>query len=171
MVVCQIFNQLRPDELYDWINQLWSRIEFKSTLVICSQNKANYFGESMQTFPCVKYISSVKSNLTPSSYLEEPNFIGGLPAARNFYFIWYKTFLLYFCLKKIFSFKSNAFLSPKKTFILSFCLLFYLYQHRLAISKKTFGIRSDCSQREKFFHCKSIIFRHSDKLVQNDFLI
>ena len=83
MVICQQFNQLKPDEFYDWINQLWSRIEFTSTLCICSQNKANYFGESVQTFPCVKYISSVKSNLTPSSYLEEPNFIGGLPAACN----------------------------------------------------------------------------------------
>jgi hypothetical protein len=89
MVICQLFNQLKPDEFYDWINQLWSEIEFMTTLCICSQNKANYFGESMQTFPCVKYISSIKSNLTPSSYLEEPNFIGGLPAARNIFLIHY----------------------------------------------------------------------------------
>jgi hypothetical protein len=89
ILVCQMFNQLKSDELYDWINQLWARVEFKSSLVICSQNKSNFFGNEMQTFPCVKYISSEKTSLTPSTYLEEPNFVGGLPAA-----------IVHFCLLK-----------------------------------------------------------------------
>jgi hypothetical protein len=89
VLVCQMFNQLKPDEFYDWINQLWSRIEFKNALVICSQNKSNFYGNDMQTFPCVKYISSEKSAITPSTYLEEPNFIGGLPGA-----------IVHFCLLK-----------------------------------------------------------------------
>jgi hypothetical protein len=88
-IVCQLYSQLKPDELYNWIDQLWSRLEFNSSLVICSQNKSNFFGEPTQKFPCVKYISSEKSNLNPGLYLEEPNFVAGLSAA-----------MMHFCLLK-----------------------------------------------------------------------
>ena len=29
LVVCQLFNQLKPDELYDWINQVNYRLKIK----------------------------------------------------------------------------------------------------------------------------------------------
>jgi hypothetical protein len=84
-VICQLFNAVKANEAYDWINQMWSRVEFKNALILCSQNSANYFGSSQEVFPCVKFISSDKTRTERSdkncSRLEEPNFIGNLPAA------------------------------------------------------------------------------------------
>ena len=85
-IVCQMFNQLKSNELYDWIKQLWTRVEFDSTLIVCSQNKASYYGTDTR-FPCVKYISSTKTpsfSQNDASYLEEPNFVGGIAAASKY---------------------------------------------------------------------------------------
>jgi hypothetical protein len=84
-VVCQLFNAVKSSEAYDWIGQVWSRVESKSVMVLCSQNSANYFGSNQEVFPCVKFISSDKTRTETLDKscprLEEPNFIGNLPAA------------------------------------------------------------------------------------------
>jgi hypothetical protein len=82
--ICQMFNQIKTSEAYDWISQLWSRVEFKNVLTLCSQNSANYFGSSQEVFPCVKFISSDKTRderIGSCVRLAEPNFIENLPAA------------------------------------------------------------------------------------------
>jgi hypothetical protein len=64
--------------------KLWSRIEFKNSLVVCSQYKTAYYGQNTEHFPCVRFLSSVdKTNDDVCPRLEEPNFIGDLPAASN----------------------------------------------------------------------------------------
>lgn len=93
-IICQLFNQMKSNEVYDWIDQLWKRVEFKSTLILCSQNSSNYFGANEdQHFPCVKFLTSDKlraaTNEKTCSRLEEPNIIGQLPAG-----------LVHFCVLK-----------------------------------------------------------------------
>lgn len=82
VAVCQFYEQLKSNELYDWIKQLTERIDFVKALVFCSQNKSQYLGSELRT-PFVRYLSSDKSQDTDRvcTRLEEPNFIGSLPAA------------------------------------------------------------------------------------------
>lgn len=82
-VVCQLFNPLKLDELYSWIDQIWSRVEFKRILVLSSQSSSSYLGDQEQTFPCVKFVTTEKTRNGTSvcSKLEEPNFMDSLPAA------------------------------------------------------------------------------------------
>lgn len=83
VMVCQLYNQLKNTEIFDWIHQLNSKVEFKSSLVICTHNKANYFSSEQETFPCVKFLSTHLDNLSCTSNirLEAPNFLTGTPAA------------------------------------------------------------------------------------------
>jgi len=86
-VICQIYDQLKTNELYDWLKQLLVRVDFSDTLIFCSQNKSHYLGNEQKNFPLMRYLSSKKiqeSNLT-CIRLEEPNFIGDLPAALIHY--------------------------------------------------------------------------------------
>lgn len=82
VAICQFYEQLRSNELYDWIRQLTERIDFAKALVFCSQNKSQYLGSELRT-PFVRYLSSDKSQDSNKmcTRLEEPNFIGSLPAA------------------------------------------------------------------------------------------
>jgi hypothetical protein len=82
VAVCQFYEQLKSNELYDWINQLTKRIEFLKALVFCSQSKSLYLGSELKT-PFVRYLSSDNSQDSNNVCvrLEEPNFIGSLPAA------------------------------------------------------------------------------------------
>jgi len=75
---------------------LAKKIEFKSTLMFCSQNKSNYLGSEEKT-PFVRYISSNKTNKDLNSacgLLEGPNFVGDLAAACNSYIILVTPFFL-----------------------------------------------------------------------------
>lgn len=82
LIVCQLYDRLKSNELYDWIKQLTDRIEFTNALMFCSQYKSRYLGSELQT-PFVRYVSSNKAEDTDSlcTRLEEPNFIGDLSAA------------------------------------------------------------------------------------------
>lgn len=86
VVVCQLYDHLKTNEICDWIKQLTSKIEFKNSLVFCSQNKTNYLGFKGESVPYVKCLSSDK-NYTDCTRLEPPNFIGDLPAAVVHYCI------------------------------------------------------------------------------------
>jgi hypothetical protein len=103
LIVCQIYDQLKSNELYDWINQLVVRIEFKSSLIFCSQNTTSYLGSEEKT-PFMRFISSSESKSQVSSScvsLEEPNFIGDLPAA-----------LIHYCVSKQLKFTSFVCYTP-----------------------------------------------------------
>ena len=63
--------------------KLTQKVDFTSTLMFCSQNKSHYLGMEQKT-PFVRYLSSNKTEDIKNSQctrLEEPNFIGDLPAA------------------------------------------------------------------------------------------
>lgn len=85
-LVCELFNNLKSNEFYDWIDQLWEKVNFKACLILCSQNHTNYFSSNQQHFPCVKFLSSNKdlSTVEKCQRLEEPNFLQNLPAACNY---------------------------------------------------------------------------------------
>merc|ERR1712127_590351 len=88
IVVCQIYDQLKSNEIYDWIKQLTSKINFSSTLKFCSQNKTHYLG-NQEKIPFVRYLSSnkIQDNNLECIRLEEPNFVGDLSAAMVHYCI------------------------------------------------------------------------------------
>jgi len=97
VVVCQLYDNLKPQEINPWIKQFTSKIEFKSSFVFCSQNKNSYHGSVADTVPFVKCLSSDK-NYTDCARLEPPNFVGNLPAAVVHYCIGKKIeFLTFVC--------------------------------------------------------------------------
>lgn len=103
LVVCQLYDQLKSNELYDWISQLTQKVDFTSTLMFCSQNKSHYLGMEQKT-PFVRYLSSNKTEDIKNSQctrLEEPNFIGDLPAA-----------LIHYCVSKKLEFTSFVCYTP-----------------------------------------------------------
>jgi len=88
--ICLLFNQLKPSEMYDWINQLAEHVEFKDALLLTAENRTAYFGLHENQFPLVKYISSDKTQMSSLiTRLEQPNIIKGLSAA-----------VIHFCLLK-----------------------------------------------------------------------
>ena len=69
-------------------HKLWTRFEYKSSLIISSQNRASYFTSKDERFPCVKYVTSdaalnARGDDKNLGRLEEPNFLNELPAASN----------------------------------------------------------------------------------------
>jgi hypothetical protein len=88
--ICQLFNQIRPCEVYEWIEEFYSRVEFKHCSIFCNQNSTQYFdnkSSDQQHFPCVKFLSNdEKLNVLNETRLAEPNFVSNLPAACNFIF-------------------------------------------------------------------------------------
>lgn len=85
-IVCQLYDHLKANEINPWIKQLTTKIEFKSSLVFCSQNKTNYLGSNTEKVPFVKCLSSDKI-YTDCARLEPPNFVSDLPAAVVHYCI------------------------------------------------------------------------------------
>jgi len=106
-LVCQLYQQLKTEETYDWIDQLAERAEFAASTLLCSKSQSTYLGTTeVQNFPCVKYLSSSsKTNDSKNkvdemfcSQLEEPNFINDLPAAVIHYSVLKKLqFNVYIC--------------------------------------------------------------------------
>jgi len=85
LIVCQLFDQLKPNEIYDWINQLAERVTFPSAMIFSSQNKSHYLGtENKSTF--VRYLSSNNEEVDMKLVrLEAPNLISDLPAGLIHY--------------------------------------------------------------------------------------
>ncbi|RNA26406.1 proteasome assembly chaperone 1 [Brachionus plicatilis] len=102
-LVCEVFTNLKSNEFYDWIDQLWERVNFKACTILCSQNQTSYFSSNRQEFPCVKYLSSNKEMATADKCqrLEEPNFLQNLPAA-----------MIQFCVLKKLEFTAFVCYSP-----------------------------------------------------------
>lgn len=85
-IICQLFDQLKHNELYDWIGQLTKKVEFKHALVFCSQDKTQFMGPSLSAVPFVKCLASDKI-YDSCARLEPPNFVSHLPAAMIHYCI------------------------------------------------------------------------------------
>ncbi|CAF0838362.1 unnamed protein product [Brachionus calyciflorus] len=103
-LICEIFTQLKSNEFYDWLDQLWEKFEFKSSIILSSQNKTSYFSSDSESFPCVKFLSSNKNFKNTEIHckrLEEPNFLQDLPAA-----------LIQFCMLKKLEFTAFVCYSP-----------------------------------------------------------
>lgn len=115
---CELFNNLKSNEFYDWIDQLWGKVNFKECLILCSQNQTNYFSSHQQQFPCVKFLSNKKLNTVEKCQrLEEPNFLQNLPAACNYLFFidnfFFNFFLvIQFCVLKKLDFTAFVCYSP-----------------------------------------------------------
>jgi len=86
VIVCQLYDHLKSKEINHWIKQLTNKIEFKTSLVFCSQNKTSYLGSKTEIVPFVKCLSSDKI-YSDCARLEPPNFITDLPAAVVHYCI------------------------------------------------------------------------------------